>query len=130
MTALARLYKISIAIIFVFNLSLAASIPDANDVNSIIEQSQAVYRNFLKQSFMTRMQIEYKERFFNDEDRKSLLSLAQKTSAQLNRLIGKQEKLKQTIEDYSGQDWEQKFGQNRLFRKLVNNISLINTNKL
>ena len=130
MTSPARLYKISIAIIFVLSLSLAAAIPEANDIDSIIEQSQALYRNFQKQSIMTRMQLEYKDRFFNDEEKENLRTLAKKTSAELNQLIDKQEKLKQAIEDYSGQDWEQKFGQNKLFRKLVNNISLTRTNKL
>ena len=130
MTSLARLFKISIAIIFVLSLSLAAAIPEANDIDSIIEQSQALYRNFQKQSFMTRMQLEYKDKVFNDEEEENLLLSAQKTSAELNQLVDKQEKLKQALENYDGQDWEQKFGQNKLFRKLVNNISLTRTNKL
>lgn len=130
MKALARLYKISIVIIFILNLSLAASIPDANDINCVIEQSQQIYHDFQKQSFMTRMQVEYKDKFFNGEDQKKLLILAQKTSTKLNQLIDEQEKLKQAIEDYSGQDWEQKFSQNGLYRKLINNISITRANKL
>jgi len=130
MTALTRLYKISIAILFVFNLTAAADIPDGNDINFAIEQSRARYQNFLKQSLMTRMQMEYKGRFFTDDDKENLLSLAQKTSTQLDQLIESQEKLRHAIEDYVGDDWEQRFGQNRLFRKLVNNISLTKSNKL
>ncbi len=130
MTVWIRLYKTALVIIFTLNLSLAANIPEANDINCIIEQSQTIYRNFMKQSFMIRMQLEYKEKFFNSQDKENLRLLAQKASTELNQLIDKQEKLKQAIEDYSGDDWEQKFGENRLFRRLANNISLSRENML
>ena len=126
----AKLYKIVILIIFAFSFSLAIAIPEAKIINWTIEKNQEQYQKFIQQSFIIRMAAEYKGKFLSEQDKEQLLSLARETSKRLSQLQNKQQRLKQEIEDYEADDWEEKFGENKLFRKLINNIFQTELNKL
>ncbi len=124
--------KISIALCMVvlpvaeLFLSVATAsvdtLPTAKDINSLAEKAEQVADTFMQQSFKLRMQYEYSGEFLNPNDRDNLYELAKSASEHLQIITKNQQRIKQQIEDYQGDDWDDKYGSTGLWRKLSADI--------
>ncbi len=91
----------------------------AEDVNRLADSATQIVTAFMQESFHLRMGYEYYDRFETDGDRETLLKLASKAADDLHRTAGRQRELKKRIEDYEGDDWEERFGSTGLWRKVA-----------
>jgi hypothetical protein len=121
-------------ILFVFSLSLTAiaadSLPAAEDINDLSQKAKQVSDSFFSQTFTIRMQYEYSGRFLNPQDKNTLCKAAQQASAELEQIADDQNNLKKQIENYTGDDWEARFGQTGLWRKLAADLLKTQISKL
>ena len=101
-------------------------IPTADDINRIAEKATLTVDTFMKQSFELRMKYEYSGKFLNKDDRNNLYRLAKDASDCLYGIAEEQKGLKQKIEDYKGDDWEDKYGSTGLWRKLAADLYTTN----
>ncbi len=102
--------------------SLADAPPTEEVINSLVENAKLTADTFMQQSFKLRMQYEYSGKFLTSDDKENLYKLAKSTSDKLQTIIKKQETLKQQIEDYRSDDWDQRYGSTGLWRKLSADI--------
>ncbi len=113
--------KLFPAFIFSFLIPLtaaAAPLPAAEDINNLAKTAKLTVDTFMQDSFPLRMEYEYSGKLLTPEAREKLKKIAQKTGSELKTVIDRQQKLKTAIEDYTGDDWEQRYGSNGLWRKL------------
>jgi len=110
----------------VFFLSVAAASVDAlataKEINSLAQSARLAVNEFMQQSFKLRMQYEYSGEFLNPNDKNNLYELAKSASERLAAIAEKQKELKQQIEDYQGDDWDDKYGSTGLWRKLFGDL--------
>ena len=97
----------------------ANSLPTAEKINELSQKAKIVSESFFSQTFEIRMQYEYSGRFLNQQDKDTLYKSAEKASAELERIANDQNDLKSKIENYQDDDWEARFGQTGLWRKLA-----------
>ena len=112
---------ISVGISFLFLSAVAASaeaLPTAEDINNLAETARLTGDTFMQESFALRMRYEFSGQFLDPNDRNNLHRLAKTASEHPQAIAKKQKTLKQQIEDYQGSDWDAKYGQTRLWRKL------------
>ena len=64
------------------------------------------------------MQYEYSGKFLTQEDKENLRKLAKRASDDLHTIAENLQKLKQQIEDYQGEDWDERYGVTGLWQKL------------
>ncbi|MBN1391168.1 MAG: hypothetical protein JW947_00015, partial [Sedimentisphaerales bacterium] len=107
----------------------AGALPTEEVINTLAENAKQAADKFIQQSFKLRMQYEYSGRFLTEDDRKNLHELAQNAGDKLQTIIEKQETLKRQIEDYQGDDWDQRYGSTGLWRKLSADIYTAELNK-
>jgi len=105
-----------------FNIASANKLPTADDINSLAEETKRITDTFMRQSFELRMMYEYKGQFLNPDDRDKLHNLAKSVSNSLRAIAEEQQKLKKQIEDYQGNDWDDRYGSTGLWRKLSGDI--------
>jgi len=98
------------------------TLPCAEDINDLAQKAKQIADSFFSQTFTIRMQYEYSGRFLNRQDRDTLSKLAEKASAGLDQIANTQLAFKQSIESYDGNDWESRFGQTGLWRKLTSDV--------
>jgi len=116
---------ISVGIAFFFLSVVAASaeaLPTANDINNLAETARLTGDTFMQESFALRMRYEFSRQFLDPNDRDNLHRLAKTASERLQTTAEKQKTFKQQIEDYQGRDWDTKYGQSGLWRKLSADI--------
>jgi hypothetical protein len=103
----------------------ADSLPTTQDINDADQKAKQTYDSFFSRTLRIRMQYEYSGRFLNQQDKDTLLNVAQQTSADLEQIANTQSAMKKAIEAYQKDDWEALFGQTGLWRKL--SVDLLNT---
>ena len=109
--------------------NLAEGIVTVDDVNSLRQRATQVSDDFYTDSFKLRMKYEFNEQLLTDTQKKQLLNLSKQASEQLTQKIEKQKNFKKQIEDYNGDDWDQKYGLTGLWRKLVQDIYISTLSK-
>ncbi|MHC4481910.1 MAG: hypothetical protein ACYSW4_00015 [Planctomycetota bacterium] len=100
----------------------ANTLPTSEDINSLAEKARLAVDTFMQKSFELRLRYEFTEKFLTQDDRENLHELAKKTSDDLQAIADSQKTLKQQIEDYEGNDWDDRYGSTGLWRKLVKDI--------
>ncbi|MBN2020081.1 MAG: hypothetical protein JW749_07645 [Sedimentisphaerales bacterium] len=109
---------------------LAVSLPDFDDVNRLSRRAKQISDDFFENSFEIRMRYEYAEGFTDPDDKANLSKLAIQASADLEQIANDQNNLKKQIEDYQGDDWETRFGQTGLWRRLTAELQKTKSSKL
>jgi hypothetical protein len=106
------------------------TLPATEDVNRLADAGEAVAASFKTASREVRFQYEYSGRFLKLADKEKLLTLARQGSEELQKILESQQKIKSQIEAYQGDDWEDKYGETGLWRKLFADIYLTNVRRL
>lgn len=96
----------------------ASALPAAGDINNLAQTTRLTADTFMQQSAGPRMQYEFSGKFLTQDDKENLQKLAKRTITDLETIVNAQENLKQQIEDYTGDDWDQRYGVTGLWRKL------------
>jgi len=107
----------------------ADALPTAEDIKAIAKDARLTADTFMQQSFKLRMGYEYSGKFLTQADKENLRKLARSASNNLAAIAEKQKELKQQIEDYQGNDWDERYGSTGLWRKLSNDLYITNLNK-
>ncbi len=115
--------------LFALSASPANAIPTAEDINSLAEMARLTADTFMRESFELRMRYEFTGRFSRQEDKENLHNLVKKTGDQLQAIAESQRKLKQQIEDYQGDDWDNRYGSTGLWRKLSRDLYVTTLSK-
>jgi hypothetical protein len=102
--------------------SFAQTLPSEEDVNNLARKAKQTADDFYKNTFEIRMRYEYAGRFLDPNDKVKLLELAARASADLEKIAQNQNNLKKQIEGYQGDDWETRFGQTGLWRRLTADV--------
>ncbi len=100
----------------------ANTLPTEEIINNLAENTKLTANTFMRQSFKLRMQYEYSGKFLTNDDKENLHKLAKDTADRLQTIVKKQEALKKRIEDYKGDDWDQRYGSTGLWRKSVGDL--------
>jgi hypothetical protein len=109
-------------LIFVVPTGSAGAIPTNEELNRLSRTVKQITENFLKQSRPYRFAFELEGRFYRQADKEDLNQLAKAASENIRQIEEKQITLKKQIESYQGDDWESRFGQTGLWRKLCSDI--------
>jgi hypothetical protein len=107
----------------------ADALPTAEDIKAVAEDARLTADTFIQRSFKLRMGYEYRGKFLTEADKESLHKLARSAGDRLAAIAEKQKELKQQIEDYQGDDWDERYGSTGLWRKLSNDLYITNLNK-
>ncbi|MCX5634782.1 MAG: hypothetical protein NTW55_02915 [Planctomycetota bacterium] len=124
--------KLFLAFIFSFLIPLMAAgdtLPTAEDINNLAKTAKETVDTFMRGSFAWRMEYEYSGKFINKDSREKLRELAQKAGDKLQGIIDSQQQLKSRIEDYTGDDWEERYGSSGLWRTLSSSFYAAILNK-
>ena len=97
---------------------LADTLPTAEDIEALAEDARLTAETFMQQSLKPRMGYEYSGKFLTKADEENLRNLAETASDSLQAIAKNQQQIKQQIEDYQGDDWDDKYGSTGLWRKL------------
>ncbi|MHC4692324.1 MAG: hypothetical protein ACYS67_06255 [Planctomycetota bacterium] len=108
-----------IAIFFSFlPVQSTDAIPTTEDIKSLSEKGRQTIDTFMQKSFQLRMAYEYSGKFPGNRDKEKLEILAKTAGDQLLTISDSQRKIKKQIEDYQGDDWDDRYGSTGLWRKL------------
>ncbi len=111
------------SILLILSLSVSAIAADSpsadDDVNRLAQQSKQTSDDFFSRTFEIRMRYEYFGRFDDPCDKDRLRTLARTAADDLDQIANSQLTLKQSIESYQKDDWEARFGQTGLWRRLA-----------
>ncbi len=102
--------------------SSANTVPTAGEIDSLAERVNQTSNTFMQRSLELRLRYEYSGKFLNPNDRQKLHRLAEETSERLRTIAKEQKEFRQKIEDYQGDDWDDKYGSTGLWRKLAADI--------
>jgi len=117
-------------LLFLFSpISSADVSPDAKDIKRLAEMARQTVGSFMQQSFEVRMGYELNDKFLSPKDKSNLRQNARTTIGHLQAIAQDLQNLKKTIEDYQGADWDERYGQTGLWRKLSTDLYLTNLNK-
>ena len=95
-----------------------STLPTAEDINCLAEKAKSTADTFMQESFGLRLGYEYSRQFLTSQDKDSLAGLAKKAGETLKDIAVEQKQLKDRIELYQGSDWDTRYGQTGLWRKL------------
>jgi len=107
----------------------ANAIPTAEDINSLAEKVRQTTDTFMQKSFQLRMSYEYSGKFLSQRERENLHTLARSAGDRLLAIAESQQKLAKQIENYQGNDWDDRYGSTGLWRKLSTDIYITNLAK-
>lgn len=107
----------------------ADAIGTAEAVYRLAEETKLTINKFMRESFEQRMRYEFKGQFQNQEDKETLHKLAKAAGNHLGGIIDNQRRLKEKIEDYEGDDWDEKYGLTGLWRTLSADFYTTTLNK-
>jgi len=110
-------------------ISFAEQIPTAEDINKPAEEAKLAIGTFMRESIVLRMGLEYSGKFLWQVDKEKLYQLAKNASEQLQSIAESQKKAKKQIEDYQGDDWDEKYGSTGLWRKLFSELYTTDLNR-
>jgi len=120
----------TIFLFFLFSSISSADVPpDAKDIKRLTEMARQTVGSFMQQSFELRMGYELNDKFLSPKDKSNLRQNARTAVGHLQAIVQDQQNLKKKIEDYQGADWDERYGQTGLWRKLSTDLYLTNLNK-
>ncbi len=80
------------------------------DINSLALEASSAADTFMSQTVELRLKYELRQIFTLEADSEKVRQFAQKTSDQLDDIFQKQLRIKKQIENYSGEDWDSRYG--------------------
>jgi hypothetical protein len=104
----------------------ADTISTAEDINGLAEKALQTTDTFIEKSFRLRMAYEYSGKFLNSRDKEQLHVLVKTAGDKLLAIAEEQRNIKKQIEDYQGDDWDDRYGSTGLWRKLAADLHLTN----
>lgn len=110
------------AILLPCTAALAQEPVTAEQVEKLAGRSTQTFQQFLRDSFDIRMRYRFERTCVGNDDKNTLFELANKTSETLGDIEIRQKGQKQRIEDYQGDDWDTRYGQSGLWRRLSGQI--------
>jgi len=93
-------------------------LPSGDDISANADAAQQRLERFMRESIQTRLAYEYKDCFFDQKDAGELAELARGASSDLQEIYRAQERIRERIEDYEGDDWDLLYGATGLWRKV------------
>ena len=102
--------------------SCAGVLPTAADIDQLAEKARFTCDAFMQESFQLRMGYEFKGKFLTKDNRETLQKIAKRAGNDLERIKESQQELKVAIENYNGDDWDARYGETGLWRKLSADI--------
>lgn len=108
----------------------AETLSTAEDIDKLAEAAKSIVSGFKTASNELRFQYEYSGRFLKPIDKEELLASATGASEQLRKIAESQRELKSRIEEYEGDDWEDRYGATGLWRKFFADLYVTNVNRL
>ncbi len=117
-----RLLNAKIIILICLPALAAAQPPDSNDIDLLHSKSHAVFQEYYQNSQILRTQIKYFGRLDRTEDRQALFERSTAAIEDLIPILQRQRIIKTQIEDYIGSDWDSRFGQTGLWKKINEDI--------
>jgi hypothetical protein len=109
--------------------ALLAALPSAEDINSLSDTSKQTALTFMRETFNIRMSYEFNGVFLNNKDKEQLCARARQAVDKLAGIHEQQHKFVQQIEEYQGQDWDSRYGETGLWRKLKADLYFTILNK-
>ena len=106
----------------IFSLQAKADIKQ--DINLFADQASSAAQSFISQTIKLRLRYEYRG-FISDSQSQNLRGIAKKTSDQLDDIFQKQLRIKNRIENYSGEDWDRRYGDSGVWDTI--RIDIFNT---
>ena len=104
-------------------------LPTAEDIDGLSRKAKQTTEAFLRESIRLRFQYEYSGQFLSDNDRGKLNALAGRASQQLQEICELQQNLKGRIEEYEGDDWDDRYGSTGLWRRLFADLYVTNLDR-
>lgn len=105
---------------FLANFVKADSI--AEDFESLSKKVQEIINSFMESSFELRMGYEYRGGHLSPDAQSKLFKLSATAAGKLEKIIEKQQSLKNRIENYTGDDWDDRYGETGLWRRLATEL--------
>jgi len=116
------LSKLVVSGILVLCISLpvvcAQALPSEDDISAKAKAAQQSLERFMRESIGPRLAYEYKDYFFDEKDAAELSGLASGASSELQEIYDAQNRIRERIEDYEGDDWDLLYGATGLWRKV------------
>ena len=100
----------------------AANADIKTDMDTLANQAKYIADTFMQKSVELRLGYEFRQGFTSDTQAQNLRDLAQGTVAELDEILLAQEKLKKQIENYNGDDWDNRYGDSGVWRMLGEDI--------
>ncbi|MHC4620935.1 MAG: alkaline phosphatase D family protein [Planctomycetota bacterium] len=107
----------------------ADAVPSAADIDKLARAASLTTETFIQQTFESRLRYEFNGEFLTPQDKGSLHKLAEAAGQRLQAIEKKQQQLKQQIEEYKRDDWDNRFGATGLWRKLRRNLYVTSLSK-
>jgi len=131
--AVSRKCRLSV-VLLILSLPVPAiasdTLPAGDDVNDAAKKASQISDSFFSQTFKIRMRYEYAGGLADPNDKMTIRALATKASDDLEQIANDQDALKKQIEDYEGDDWESRFGETGVWRKLAADLQKTQISKL
>lgn len=107
----------------------ADALPSAEDINNLARTAELAATAFMQDSQRSRTEYQCLGRFCSLQTKENLQQIAKKVGDELDKIAKNQQTLKQQIEDYTGSDWEEKYGSTGLWRKLSADLYITTLSK-
>jgi len=118
-----RVFRITIFVCgALFVDPLIAADPNTAEIEKLSEAVRAVVETFEREGFESRMRYLCEGAFRKYSDKEKLRRSAEAAIEKLRAIEQDQKELKSQIEHYQDADWDQRFGQTGLWRKLAGDI--------
>jgi len=98
----------------------------SEDINNLADMVHQTTVSFMQESFHFRLKFESDNNLLNQSEKQTFQKLSQKAVSQLLQLAEEQKNLKSKIENYTGNDWDQRYGSTGLWRKLSEQLCRTN----
>ncbi|MBN1816901.1 MAG: hypothetical protein JW828_06045 [Sedimentisphaerales bacterium] len=93
-------------------------VPDPDAIIQMEQESIRITEQFLRDTLEIRLRYEFGDRFLGRQDRETMQTLARRCRERLQEIHHLQSAAKEFIEAYEGDDWDARFGDTGLWRKL------------
>ncbi|MHC4624925.1 MAG: hypothetical protein ACYS4W_13595, partial [Planctomycetota bacterium] len=104
--------------VFLLSPATAGAVTTPDAIGTLAETSRQTTEQFMHESFGPRLRYEFTGEFLTPHDRDNLHRLAEAAGKQLHAIEKQMHKLKREIEEYKGDDWDDRYGSTGLWRKL------------
>ncbi|MBN1457588.1 MAG: hypothetical protein JW912_07040 [Sedimentisphaerales bacterium] len=90
----------------------------ADDIILLAQRSDQAAEQFFEKSLFARLKYQYAGQFLGDGHKNELLALAKSSEDSLRKVLKEQQQLRADIEAYDGDDWDELFGDTKLWQKI------------